>query len=170
MNPRRAIEGQTDRDEPSAIHSLHWDEPELEVPIAWAPGLGRVLAIWPAPIDQDACFAAAGFRDFADSNPRWDVEFTDLLRSLVHFLERTGRARATPKLFDALVAAARDDQFPPCVVQFGDPVQAIIRTSNGHPLFWVWTSGIGPERAQLLASVAGDRPVVNTRLDWNALT
>lgn len=189
-----AIEDNTDRGGPSAIRSLHWDEPRLELPIPWTPGSGRVLAIWPAPIDHDACFAAAGFVDFADSNPGWDAEFRDLLRSLLHFLERTGQARlqtgeypaergafawlahwvgpprATPNLDDALLAAARDDRFPPCVVQFGDPVRASVRSSSGHPLLWVWSAPGGPDREQLLSSVAGDRPVVNTPLDWNALT
>lgn len=176
-----------------AIRSLHWDElpPEIFAG-AWTSGHGRVLAVWPGPVDHDACFAAAGFSEFADSNERWDAEFIELIRSLVDFLRPiggprlhggeypkpglltalgrlVGHGRDKPSPLDALVAAARDDRFPPCIVHFGDPVRAVVRTCHGHPLLWVWTAPTGPDREKLIGFVAGDRQVLNTTLDWKLL-
>jgi len=154
----------------TTIHSLCWDEVNRAVPVGvWAPEHGRVFVVWPAPVDHDACLAEAGFSDFADSTEHWAAEFMDLTRSLVEFLAGVVGGRAPPKLAAGLVAAARADDVPPCVVHLGTPAQAAVRTSNGHPLLWVWTGRAGVEREALLASVARGRPVVHTTLDWKSL-
>lgn len=177
-----------------SIHSLHWAEIPVDGAVhTWVPGPGRILVLWPAPIDHDACFAAAGFSDFADSDETWDAEFAGMVGSLVRFLERFGEARlqsgdsareggvlaALGRALgarrqelgpaNAILVAARDDNIPPCEVHFGVPVRAVLRTSNGHPLLWVWSNASGLVREELLAAIGGHRAMPNTSLDWTML-
>jgi hypothetical protein len=54
------------------IRQYHWGK---VLPATLDARLGRfpeILAIWPAPINADACFVDAGFRDFPDSDEIWD--------------------------------------------------------------------------------------------------
>jgi hypothetical protein len=161
----------------SAIRVLHWDELALSaVPELAAHSDGRVLVLVPAPIDHDECFASAGFTDFADTDDDWYAEFSALVWRLFQFLEQAGPARlplgrstlATP--VEAIVAAARDDNFPASVVHFGSPTQASVSASAGHPLLWLWSARDRFDDHELLSSTAGSLELVRTRLDWSALT
>jgi hypothetical protein len=48
------------------------------------------MLIWPAPMDADYCFAQAGFRDFADSDEKWDADWTQLVERAVMRLQLIG--------------------------------------------------------------------------------
>lgn len=157
---------------------MNWGEVAPPGP-AWAPGHGRLWAVWPSPVDHDACFAAAGFTDFADTDAAWDAEFDGMLARGLAALSDLGDAalvageypteRGQPRvsLRDALLAAARDDNFPPCVVAFGEPALASMRTSHGHPIVWVWkaTGSVGG----LVGRMADGRDVGRCDLDWDRL-
>lgn len=55
------------------IQSIFWDCVSTE----WRPNpvlsLRQVHAVWPSPVDADACFQKAGFTDFADTDDEWDT-------------------------------------------------------------------------------------------------
>jgi hypothetical protein len=89
------------------IKGLCWDEVE------------GAVALWPTPVDGDACFEAAGFVEFADSNEFWDEEFEELLNRVIAFCARLSgptikrfvgiKGVRDPSPRDALLAAAPDD-------------------------------------------------------------
>ncbi len=164
---------------------------------SWAPGPGRLFAIWPARVNADACFEKAGFHEWSDGVEGAEDEFPRLVTRLVGCLERVGFAvlregeypkrhrglsaalsdlfkqnksvSPGPTIVDALLAAAWSDNFLPCVVNFGEPPQAALRTGDGHDLLWMWTSDSGPDVDGLLDAIAEGRPLRRLTLDWTAL-
>ena len=64
------------------IEQLHWDAvgPTEKVPSIRGPA--QWLAIWPSPVDADACFSEAGFHDFADTDDSWDSAWRSILRAI----------------------------------------------------------------------------------------
>ena len=159
-------------------HHLNWDEVALARP-AWQPRGWRLFALWPSPVDHDTCFAEAGFSDFEDSNDAWHASLCELIADVLRSLACYGAPRLAegerplPKgrpgnaLQDALLAAASDDNFPACVVEFGSPAHAFVRTSNGHPLLWIASSS--DVREELLAVAAKFGGARHLQLDWNKL-
>jgi hypothetical protein len=145
-------------------------------------GLG--VAIWPSPVNADACFQAAGFTEFDDVDDAWDLDFATLVADVVALLSplgattvracelvparsldrllRRGNARpSTPR--ERLLLAAEDKMFGECEVEFGAPIRAAACTSNGHPIVWLWARDLDPQT--WLASLARGRPLVETRID-----
>lgn len=162
----------------SSIIRVHYSQ----VPTSEA--LNR-FAVWPEPVDHDVCFQKAGFTAFADTNDTWDAEFDKLFDRLFSTLEERGPARLAggelpvrrtgflkPKevgsLLMALLCAAQDDQFPPCSVEFGDPVSARVTTSDGHPILWIELSNAA-DFSSILTTVADGLPVCETSLEWELL-
>ena len=160
------------------VEKINWGQVGPARP-AWADASGQLWAIWPSPVDHDACFAAAGFNEMADTDAAWDDDFSELLERLLTALKTFGEPRlvegeypcqgrrVSTSLREALFAAATNDHFPPCIVSFGEPAQASVRTSDGHPILWLWTSeALGIDR--LLTAAAG-LPVREAALQWDAL-
>lgn len=143
------------------------------------PAAGQAGVLWPAPVDHDACFAAAGFRDFADTTPAWDADFATLVANVVAYFGTNGagylaageapppRYASPSPLVAALVAPARDDAFPWCEVAFGVPATARIRTGAGHPLVVLWAGVL--DWRDLLPAVAEQWPVTHRSLQWERL-
>jgi hypothetical protein len=160
------------------LRHLNWDE-ILDVHPAWRPSAWRLWALWPSPIDHDSCFAEAGFSDFGDSDEAWNTAFAALLEEVLICLNRYGeprllegeqpteRGRPRRTLGDALLAAATDDNFPACFVGFGSRTQALLRTSDGHPVLWVASSSDVLE--SLLAVAASYGGARRQTLDWRKL-
>lgn len=169
--------------------AVHWARVE-DRPAGPHGGAGLVLcAVWPAPVNFDACFEAAGETDFGDSDAAWDERAEDLVRRLVSELSQYGtphllsepvvdrgpwllrRFRKPPvvDVAEQLQLAAHWDSLPPCRVAFGTGGVGIA-TSAGHQLYWLTL----PESAagaleQLVARVAGDAPHVRKDLLWEHL-
>ena len=174
--------------------SIYWDELGDEVRALWVLAPGRLFAIWPALVNGDACFRKAGFQQWSDGVEGAEDEFPKLLTSLVGCLEKVGPAvlregeypqghrsflarivelfrgahndPPASTIIDTLLAAAWDDQFAPCVVTFGDPPRAALRTSDGHDLVLMWTSDKGPDGSSVLQVVAEGRSLKRLTLDW----
>jgi hypothetical protein len=160
------------------IRHLNWDEVAHAQPL-WRPRGWRLLALWPSPIDHDTCFAGAGFSDFEDSDDAWHARFSELVADVVRERAHHGeprlvegeqprkKGRQTEPLRDALLAAASDDNFPACVVEFGSPRRALVRTSDGHPMLWIASSSDLHEELQAVAAKHGGAR--RLQLDWNKL-
>lgn len=167
---------------------IHWSEVEPPLPPALAVADGRVVALWPAPVNADACFAAAGFTDFDDHGDAWDDAAVALLERVVERLSAFGEpSLLSPALPDSppwhrrlrgevpaprplltqLELPMRWDSLPPCVVAFGTD-GARLRTGEGHVILWL-TLPHGVEPAEVVAGVAGGHPVRRTTLRWSAL-
>lgn len=173
---------------------VHWGRvPDHHTP-DWAlrAGAGQALfAIWPAPVNADACFAAAGFNDFGDADPAWEGEATALWQRLLVALQTHGTARLVSKplaprqpwhqrllrrpappphpLLEQLELPMQWDSLPPCEVVFGEQAAAV-RSGNGHLLCWVlWPSSQADAFGALVQQLGGAHPVQHTPLHWPAL-
>lgn len=157
------------------------------------PPSGQLFALWPEPVNHDACFEAAGFAAFGDPDAEWDAQFEAMIdavlghlsalgppsyndperitptRSLVsRLLRRPAPAAPTPS--QALVLAAENDQVGPIRVELGQPPAARVIASDGHPILWIWlrddVAGMWPELCRVAAA---GRPIATTELDWTRL-
>jgi hypothetical protein len=172
----------------SAAFQVHWSPvPSEEAGELASPGC-RLLAIWPVPVNHDACFAEAGFTLFGDNDETWDRAAEDLLRRVIENLSRFGavkqvspRLRDNPPWYLRLFRAGRElplqqqalfpmhwDSLPLFHARFGDG-GAALWTGNGHFLLWVSLPDSGPDAAEFVAMAAQPWPVVETRLRWAAL-
>lgn len=164
--------------------TVHWSQvprPDGEPPL---------FALWPSPVNPDACFAAAGFTDFRDADALWEAEADALLTRLLAALGEHGDPRqtsvaatrrlpwyrrrfSTPEAFDLrdqIELPLHDDNLPDCIIVFGT-TGVSLRTGSGHHIFWITLPGSSAADGQALATrVAASHPVVQTDLDWRHLT
>lgn len=159
------------------IERLHWGHVGRR---EWRGARGELFALWPEPVDHDVCFRDAGFTAFADTDESWDVDFSALIERLLGRFARYGastvRGEAPRQTGDAsspilrLVVAAENDGFPPCFVSFGSPLRAVVMTSAGHPILWVWLEErVASDWSEHLAALGRDHEVVETALRWEVL-
>ncbi|HOI54751.1 MAG TPA: hypothetical protein PLP01_05845 [Phycisphaerae bacterium] len=85
------------------IQSVCWGCVTPDVRIAGLEQFGVVTAVWPSPIDADACFLAAGFAEFDDSDEAWDQDWRELIEAIVQGLGRFGppQFRAQARVFES---------------------------------------------------------------------
>ncbi len=131
-----------------------------------------ITAIWPGPVDHDACFQAAGFSSFRDSDDQWDQEFEEIARELVsalmeHGSSEPGSSTDVDSRVDSLVEASRFDYVPEVSLRFGEELE--LRVGAGHPIFWLRDQGSEIHYESLIRRVARGRRVDETRLDWREL-
>ncbi len=175
----------------TAIRGICWDAPEPALAALPAlPGAAGV-ALWPTPIDADACFEEAGFAEFADSDAEWDAGFEQLGALLVETVGRLAGpaqplppppptrawfglrrvARPAPTALEALLEAAHDDNRGRVTACFGSPARAALTTADGHPIWWLHAA---PELAGLpeavRAACAARYPVARRPLPWTTLS
>ncbi len=153
-------------------------------------GAGRILgALWPAPVNLDACFEAAGETDFGDADLAWDEAAEELTRRLVAELSRYGAPRLLSEpvlnrgpwflrpfrkppavdLVEQLQLAAHWDSLPPCRVAFGGSGVAV-ETGAGHQIYWLsLPADAADDLESLAARIAGDAPLARKDLAWEHL-
>lgn len=173
----------------SELLRVHWSPVEPRFAPAYAPDGHELLALWPAPVNLDECFMAAGFADFADHEQAWDDAAEALLERVLHELESHGPARLlSPPLCDHVPWYLRPfrearpapllqqalqpmhwDSLPHFRARFG-PGEVTLRTGNGHFLLWltVPSAPIALHEA-MVARVAAPWPATRTVLDWSPL-
>lgn len=172
----------------SSPFTLHWS-PVTAVTLpdaSYVPEGCCLLALWPAPVNPDACFEEAGFRDFGDNDVVWDENAGFLLRRLLAKLSRWGEARLLSRplmtavpwywrpfrqptplaLVEQVELPIQWDSLPRCHVAFGDGGVAL-HAGDGHCLFWVTLPEGEPEG--FIREVAEGWPVVRTGLKWEVL-
>lgn len=173
---------------PLPTFQVHWSPvPSSEAGDMLPPDC-RLLAIWPAPVNHDVCFKAAGFTLFDDNDEDWDRVAEKVLERLLEQLSRFGAmklesiplrddppwylrpfrtGRELPLLQQALLPM-KCDSLPSFYARFGEG-GAALQTGNGHFLLWVTLPDAGPDSSELVRTVSDPCPVFETRLRWNAL-
>lgn len=168
------------------IRALHWANLGTKA----HPLEGQLFALWPAPVQHDRCFAAAGFTDFSDGGEAWDEDYERLIAVVLAVLGEHGQASVhaealekRPGLLERLrlrraeVATplqqllwADFDDNSPIRVAFGAPARAFVQRSDGHEILWIWLHrDLAATWPALLGRAAGDVPVVQTDLAWDHL-
>src|SRR5262245_45668258 len=169
------------------IKAVCWSDVPVDLTSWWADHAGARIAIWPAPVDGDACFEAAGFTEFADTDERWDRDLRGITERLVGAMSELGSPRIRsadepvwhprnlaermaalfrglehrPTLLDTIACSITNDNFAPCVVDFGEQPVATLCTSDGHSIWWVWLSASAAAQVpELLTRIAAGLPVV----------
>ena len=147
-----------------------------------------LLAIWPAPVNHDACFRQAGFTLFGDNDAEWDRAAEQLLDRVLKKLGRYGELtlksqplRDHPPWYLRLFRAGRElelpeqalwpmrwDSLPDFHALFGEN-DAALRTGSGHFLLWVTLPGDAPEACSFVKEVAELWPILETGLNWATL-
>lgn len=145
------------------IRSIYWDTVSSLYQHAWTSPPHTCHAVWPSPINADACFENAGFTEFEDTDDQWDSDWRTIVELAIQYLSRFGTPavrtpivpvvqnrlldrvlKGSPKftnvtlsLTEQLVLTMMDDQFPHAVIDFGNVPDATLVTGDGHPILWI---------------------------------
>jgi hypothetical protein len=163
--------------------TVHWS------PVPGAEEGKALFALWPSPVDHDACFREAGFTDLGDTDEYWDANADGLLTCLLEALSRYGSSHLMSKpvekyqswytrlfskgeVFDLrgqILLPIQRDELPDCVVGFGES-DVSLRTGGGHHLFWItMPNSEAASFPKLVQQVAASHPVARTELRWECL-
>src|SRR5690606_14260622 len=152
---------------------IHWSLVPREQSVDLAPAGYRLLAVWPAPVNHDVCFEAAGFTLFADNDEPWHRAADDFLQQVIDRLSGFGafklmsaplkaevawylRPFRTPKelpLQQQALLPMQYDDLPWFHAQFGTD-GASLWTGGGHYLLWLSLPDTGPDPSEFVRSVA----------------
>jgi len=167
------------------VFQIHWSLVPPGDAAELAPPGCRLLAIWPVPVNHDACFEAAGFTLFGVNDDDWDRAAEDLLRQVIEQLSRFGSSKLVceplkdhvpwylrpfrtgeelPFLQQALLPML-DDSLPGFHALFGGK-GAALRTGDGHFLLWVTLPDTGGDPVAFVEHVAGPYEIIETPLRW----
>jgi hypothetical protein len=168
---------------------LHWGKVPSTCANAPHRANCQLIALWPAPVNADACFAEAGFTDFGDADAAWEQEAATLLLRVMQALESEGPAQlaSLPKplarpwykiffskpeksltLLERLDLAMTWDSLPRCKVLFGER-GASLRVGDGHILYWINLPEAGKSPEEFVSEIAGNWPVYVSPLRWESL-
>ncbi|MBE3123248.1 MAG: hypothetical protein IMZ65_00410 [Planctomycetes bacterium] len=182
-----------------AIQAVCWDVfRPLEGADDWAPGRD-VLAVWPSPVNADACFSAAGFEEFTDPDDQYDREWQEMIAHSLDYLGRFGcpKVRRAAEVYENLPLLQRwlnrlrflpgtrrvdlpiveqmdlvttDDRFGNVAVEFGQESRVLLKAGHGHPILFVqFAVPCGTAIEDFVRQVAEERPVSRRMLDWSKL-
>jgi hypothetical protein len=170
------------------VFQIHWSLVSSDDAAGLVPPGGQLLAIWPAPVNHDVCFEAAGFTLFAENDEEWDKAAKDFLQRVINRLSSFGalkqinvplrddppwylRAFRTghelPLLQQALFPMQWDN-LPRFHAQFGGD-RVALRTGDGHFLLWITMPDIGMAPVEFVRGVAASSEVHESPLRWNIL-
>jgi hypothetical protein len=149
-------------------------------------------ALWPAPVNDDACFAQAGYGNFQSDDDRytesyWDAQAEILQQRLIAEFSRFGQPALLNEplrgkrsmlrfwkqckplpLIEQLYWPIMYDSLPEASIRFGDVAE--LRAGSGHEMYWI---GLRADSQMsfdtLLAEIARGWPVERVQLDWSML-
>ncbi len=166
-----------------SVFTVHWS------PVSRADNGEELFALWPAPMNDDVCFRAAGFTDFGDADEAWDADANRVLDRLLSILSGYGQPNLISKpversqswlrsLFrQAEVYGLREqielpiqwDELPDCVIAFGES-GITLRAGKGHHIFWISVPAeCAMKFSNVAQQVAGSHPLLRTDLRWDRL-
>jgi len=159
---------------------VHWSP----IPGTLAAGRGwpegTVIALWPSPVNADACFEEAGFSEFAERGAAWHADFEELVGLVIEHLESLGAPRVARRpypedpepvgdlahlIIESATASYAEDFV--AMLEFGLPKAAALQTGSGHDVLWIWSRD--PHLQSLLEAVARSWPLERRELDWQVL-
>lgn len=152
----------------------------------------QVYALWPAPVNDDACFAAAGFSYFHSKDENWVEQYWDeqaelLTRRLLEIFSGIGKPNLlsqallspravlkfwAPRVALSLIEQLRQpiqwDSLPEVTIRFGHAAE--LRAGNGHELYWI---ALAPSNSMtfdtVLMQISDIWPIRQVQLDWRYL-
>jgi len=159
---------------------VHWSS----IPRTLAGGRGwpegTVIAVWPSPVNADACFEEAGFSEFADRGDAWHADLERLVDLVIEQLETLGAPRVARKpypedpepvadmahlIIESATATYAEDFV--ALLEFGMPKAAALQTGSGHDVLWIWYRD--SHLQSLLDALARSWPIERRELDWQVL-
>lgn len=173
-----------------SISALYWAViPASEHP-GWVEAANHLWALWPSPMNADACFEAAGFREFAGPLDGWDRDWAEVIERAITVLETafgaahmretisgddtrsmleriTGQPRPLLSIAEQVQLATEDDNVPAAVVEFGQDNTAMLRAGDSHEILWLSVPSTTPPH--LLHRIAGEMPLKPRELRWSAI-
>lgn len=168
---------------------VHWGRVHGDVLERAGAGDRALFAIWPSPVNLDACFEAAGWRQFDDADGTWDERadalrerlLTELLaigaprlqseplRTHVPWFARFFRRAEPLPLREQIDLPTHWDSLPCCRVAFGDRGHGLV-VGDGHHLYWLFTPAAeAPHWATRIAALAAPWPAIESTLAWEHL-
>ena len=178
------------------FEKIYWDTLSDKHKLQGAPKNSTLHVIWPSTVDSDACFADAGFTEFADSDSDWDANWQTLIERVVSTLSKYGdpiienpqtavvqtslldRIRAVrirdPEveltLIEQLVLATTVKGFGQAVVNFGSEHSLTLVCGDDHPLLWVFVRDASDcSFTTLVDTISVDCQQQRLGLDWQHL-
>lgn len=158
-----------------------------DFPTGW-----QLYALWPAPVNDDVCFKAAGYNNFQSDDENYSEAYWDEQAEILHLriievlsglgetvllskpllgkriLSKFWKPRDSLPLAEQLNWPVCHDSLPPARVRFGEVAE--LSVGNGHRLYWI---GLSPESplnfTAVLLAVAKGWPRRCIQLDWNKL-
>lgn len=152
----------------------------------------RIYAMWPAPVNEDQCFAEAGFNHFkydddSWSESHWDEQAEICQLRLISALSAVGapvliseplnpkrsmlcfwQSREPQPLIEQLRLPILYDSLPEVTIRFGEV--SVLQAGSGHELYWIGLrSDCQVNFEMLLEEVTRGWPVERVQLDWNRL-
>ena len=176
-------------EEENAPFTVHWAAINDPVARRYADAKHELFALWPAPVNSDACFAEAGFRDFDDADQEWERNADGVLSRLMVELDAYGTPRllssplhrpqswlrrwfSQPEALDLrqqIELPMHWDNLPDCLLEFGES-KVTLRTGKGHQIYWV---GLPKSQAaafpEMAGRIAATHPLIRTDLRWDCL-
>lgn len=168
---------------------IHWSVVDEPAAAAYTQPNCDLIALWPAPVNHDVCFAEAGFANFGDNDQDWDLAAEGLLRRVISKLTAHGAANLMSQqlrehlpwylrlfrsaeplpLLEQVLQPIHWDSLTHCHITFGEQ-GAALRTGNGHFLLWLtMPRHEASSPSNFVNEVAGSTPVTRTELKWQAL-
>lgn len=152
----------------------------------------RVYALWPAPVNEDQCFAEAGFNHFKFEDDCWSEAYWDkqaeiLQVRLISTLSKAGAPTILSKplrmkrsmfhlwqlgepipLIEQLRGPILNDSLPEVRIRFGEAVD--LRAGLGHEIYWIGLHSECQDNFDtLLSEITMGWKVVRVQLDWSRL-
>lgn len=168
---------------------VHWNRVHGPARARLAGPERSLCAIWPVPVNLDACFEAAGCTTFDDHDDEWDRRAEELLDRLLLELSSFGEPRLlteplrtdvpwyarpfrqgeTLELREQLLQPIHWDSLPRCRVAFGAAGHEVV-AGDGHHIYWLAMPGAeDPQVPPLVARIAGPWPLRQTQLKFEHL-
>jgi hypothetical protein len=181
------------------INAICWGDVPPNLAPGWVHPTGKLIAVWPSPLNADTCFEKARFTEFIDfDETTWDDEWKRIVERLIDSLGRFGTAQLqntmdfyVPRgnnwldwlgpwfnrteaidlpIAERVLLSTQDDRFAESVVRFGESPAVTLRTSFGHPLIWIAAAPQIVLSGEVLArEISAGRPLFRHELIWKHL-
>ena len=175
---------------------IYWDTFSKEHDLQGAWQDSTMHAIWPSSVDSDACFAAAGFTEFEDTDSDWDANWATLIERIVSGLSRYGEpviqnsvsasvrtswwdriwsgrftdSKQDLTLVQQMVLTTTENSFETAVVGFGLEANLTLICGDGHPILWLQVKdGTDWSFSALIDAISVDCRQQRLSLDWQQL-